>query len=94
MCSYKTLAVFRFLLLLFGYFVYIKYNKMVDLINIVFKLFDGVKYYVGFFSVLVYLYSFIRSFTEVVPYFEPRNVTVKKGVDAKEFYDLLTEIGR
>lgn len=34
------------------------------------------------------------SFTEIVPSFEPRNVTVKKGADAKEFYDLLTEIGR
>lgn len=34
------------------------------------------------------------SFTEITPYFEPRNVTVKKGVDAKEVYDLLTEIGR
>ncbi|XP_055312741.1 calcium/calmodulin-dependent protein kinase type IV isoform X2 [Sitodiplosis mosellana] len=31
---------------------------------------------------------------EIVASFEPRNVTVKKGVDAKEFYDLLTEIGR
>lgn len=33
-------------------------------------------------------------FLEVAASFEPRNVTVKKGVDAKEFYDLLTEIGR
>lgn len=34
------------------------------------------------------------SFTEIVPSFEPRDVTVKKGVDAKECYDLLSEIGR
>ncbi|XP_031633742.1 calcium/calmodulin-dependent protein kinase type IV [Contarinia nasturtii] len=31
---------------------------------------------------------------EIAPSFQPRDVTVKKGVDAKEFYDLLTEIGR
>lgn len=26
--------------------------------------------------------------------FPPRDVTIKRGVDAKEFYDLLTEVGR
>lgn len=39
-------------------------------------------------------HNLICSFTEIVPSFEPRDVTVKKGVDAKEFYDLLSEIGR
>lgn len=39
-------------------------------------------------------FFFFHSFTEIVPSFEPRDVTVKKGVDAKEFYDLLSEIGR
>lgn len=38
--------------------------------------------------------SILILFTEITPYFEPRNVTVKKGVDAKEIYNLLTEIGR
>lgn len=41
-----------------------------------------------------FIIAFLFSFTEIVPSFEPRDVTVKKGVDAKEFYDLLTEIGR
>lgn len=33
-------------------------------------------------------------FTDPKLSFEPRNVTVKKNVDAKKFYDLLSEIGR
>lgn len=38
------------------------------------------------------LFFFFR--IEIKPYFEPREVTVKKGVAPKEIYDLLTEIGR
>lgn len=44
--------------------------------------------------VCVFFHYLFISFTEIAPYFEPRNVIVKKGVDAKEVYVLLTEIGR
>lgn len=41
----------------------------------------------------VLFFSFFHS-TEIEPSFESRNVAIKKGEDAKEYYDLLTEIGR
>lgn len=44
--------------------------------------------YVRLFYVLTHLAVAVQ------PKFDPRNVTVKKGADAKEFYDLLTEVGR
>lgn len=45
----------------------------------------------GFSKKFLMIFSFI---SDIEPSFSSRNVTVKKGVDAKEFYDLVTEIGR
>lgn len=47
-----------------------------------------------YISQCVLFLSFLYFFIEITPYFEPRNVAVKKGVNAKEVFELLTEIGR
>lgn len=39
-------------------------------------------------------YSMVFRFAELGPSFVPRDVVIKRGVNAKDAYEMVTEIGR